>query len=120
MASMKGTRLPKCVVLGELVGRQEKKWMGCFLDVLRTFGINADERERRRTAEQGAEYSMAKWIYAYSRFFFWMKSTLYVLLPDGVFYFVTTCWTLASDLVRIQSINQSKPGSTYKAKSERM
>ena len=42
MASMKGTRLPKCVVLGELVWGQEKKWMGCFLDVLRTFGINAD------------------------------------------------------------------------------
>ena len=60
MASMKGTRLPKCVVLGELVGGQEKKWTGCFLDVLRTFGINADERERRRTAEQGAEHSMVQ------------------------------------------------------------
>ena len=46
--------------------------MGCFLDDLRAFGINADqwttaaqdEGECRRTAEQGAEHSMAKWIVA--------------------------------------------------------
>ena len=52
------------------VGGQEKRWMGCFLDDLRDFGINADqwttasqdEGERRRTAEQGAGYFMAKWI----------------------------------------------------------
>ena len=45
------------------MGGQEKEWMGCFLDDLRSFGINADqwtnaaqhEGERRRTAEQGAE-----------------------------------------------------------------
>ena len=44
--------------------------MGCFLDDFRVFGINADQRataaqdkgEWRRTAEQGAEYFMAKWI----------------------------------------------------------
>ena len=44
--------------------------MGCFLDDLRAFGINADqwttaaqdECEWRRTAEQGAENFMAKWI----------------------------------------------------------
>ena len=44
--------------------------MGCFLDDLRAFGINADpwtteardEEEWRRTAEQGAEHFMAKWI----------------------------------------------------------
>ena len=49
---------------------QEKAWVGCFLDDLRAFGINADqwttaaqdEGEWRRTAEQGAEYFMAKWI----------------------------------------------------------
>ena len=43
--------------------------MGCFLDDLRAFGINADqwttaaqdEGEWRRTAEQGAEHFMAKW-----------------------------------------------------------
>ena len=46
--------------------------MGCFLHDLRAFGINADqwttaaqdEGEWRRTAEQGAEYFMAKWIAA--------------------------------------------------------
>ena len=46
--------------------------MGCFLDDLRAFGINADlwataaqdEGEWRRTAEQGAENFMAKWIAA--------------------------------------------------------
>ena len=44
--------------------------MGCCLDDLRAFGINADqwttaaqdEREWRRTGEQGAEHFMAKWI----------------------------------------------------------
>ena len=46
--------------------------MGCFLDDLRAFGVNADqwtteaqdEGERRRTAEQGVERFMAKWIAA--------------------------------------------------------
>ena len=46
--------------------------MGCFLNNLRAFGVNADqsttaaqdEEEWRRTAEQGAEYFMAKWIVA--------------------------------------------------------
>ena len=50
------------------VGGQEKKWMGCFLDDLRAFGINVDqwttagqdEGEWRRTAKQGAEH----WIVA--------------------------------------------------------
>ena len=73
---MEDTRLPKCVMFGELVGGagcvggQEKEWMGCFLDDLRAFVINADqwataaqdEGEWRRTAEQGAGYFMAKWI----------------------------------------------------------
>ena len=44
--------------------------MGCFLDDLRAFGINPDqwttaahdEGGWRRTAEQGAEHCMAKWI----------------------------------------------------------
>ena len=72
------TRLPKCVMFGELVGGagcvggQEKEWMGCFVDDLRAFGINADqwttaaqdEGEWRRTAEQGAEHLMAKWLVA--------------------------------------------------------
>ena len=57
--------LPKCVMFGEMVGGagcgggQEKERMGCFLDYLRVFGINADqwttaaqdEGEWRRTAE---------------------------------------------------------------------
>ena len=46
--------------------------MGCLLDDLRAFGINADqwttaaqdEGECHRTAEQGAEHFMAKWIVA--------------------------------------------------------
>ena len=49
-----------------------KKWMGCFLDDLRAFGIDAyqwttgaqDEREWRKAVEQGAEHFMAKWIAA--------------------------------------------------------
>ena len=48
-------------------GDQEKESMGCFLDGLRAFGINADqwttaaqdEGKWRRTAEQGAEHSIA-------------------------------------------------------------
>ena len=40
---MESTRLPKCVMFEELVGGQEKVWMGCFLDDLRAFGINADQ-----------------------------------------------------------------------------
>ena len=52
------------------MGGQEKEWIGCLLDDLRAFGINADQRttaakdegEWRRTAEQGAEHFMAKWI----------------------------------------------------------
>ena len=73
---MEDTRLPKCVMFVELVGGvgcvgdQEKEWMGCFLDDLIAFGINAahwttaaqDEGVWRRTAEQGAERFMAKWI----------------------------------------------------------
>ena len=72
------TRLPKCVMFGELVGgagsvgRQIKEWMGCFLDDLRAFCINADqwttaaqdEREWCGPTEQGAENFMGKWIAA--------------------------------------------------------
>ena len=75
---MEDTRLPKCVLLfGEMggagcVGGQEKEWMGCFLDDLRAFGINVDqwttapqdEGELHRTAAQGAEHFVAKWIAA--------------------------------------------------------
>ena len=51
---------------------QKKEWMGCFLDDFRAFGINADqwttaaqdEGEWRKTAEQGAERFMTKWIAA--------------------------------------------------------
>ena len=48
VARMEDTRLPKCVMFVELMGGagcmrgQEKEWMGCFLDDLRAFGINAD------------------------------------------------------------------------------
>ena len=51
---------------------QEEELMGCFLDDLGAFGINVDqwttaaqdEGELRRTAEQGAEHFMVKWIVA--------------------------------------------------------
>ena len=64
VARMEDTRLPKCVMFGEIIGGQGKEWMGCFLDDLRAFGINADqwttaaqdEGEWRRTAEQGARH----------------------------------------------------------------
>ena len=75
---MEDTRLPKCVMFGELVGSAgcvggpEKEWMGCFRGDLRAFGINADHwtnaaqdnGEWCRVAEQGAECFMAKWIAA--------------------------------------------------------
>ena len=78
VARMDDTRLPKCLMFRELVGGsgcvggQEKEWMGCFLDDLRAFGINADqwtaaaqdEGEWRRTAEQGADHFVVKWITA--------------------------------------------------------
>ena len=54
------------------VGSREKERIGCFLDDRRAFGINADqwttvaqdEGEWCRTAKQGAEDFMAKWIAA--------------------------------------------------------
>ena len=62
VARMEDTRLPKCVMFVELVGGagcvgdQEKEWMGCFLDDLRAFGINADQwRLQPRTRGDGAE-----------------------------------------------------------------
>ena len=78
VARMEDTRLPKGVRFGELlegagcVGGQEIEWMGCFLEDLRAFGVNADqwttavqdEGGRRRTAEQRAGHFMAKWIAA--------------------------------------------------------
>ena len=78
LARPEDTTLPKCVMFGEMlegagcVGGQEKDWMVCFQDDLRAFGINAghlttatqDEVEWRRTAKQGAEHFMAKWIAA--------------------------------------------------------
>ena len=61
LARMEDTRLPKRVMFGELVGDAAQ-------NDLRAFGINADqwttaaqdEGEWRRTAEQRAEYFMAK------------------------------------------------------------
>ena len=78
VARTEDTRLPKCVMFGELVGGagcvggQKKERMGCFLDDLRAFGINADqwttaaqdEGEWHRTAEQRVGHVMAKWIVA--------------------------------------------------------
>ena len=49
VARIEDTRLPMCVMFGEMVGGvgcaegQQKEWMRCFLDELRAFGINADQ-----------------------------------------------------------------------------
>ena len=83
VARMEDTRPPKCVMFGELVGGavssrgQEKKWMGCLLDDFRVFGIDPDkwtiaaqdegaqdEGEWHRTAKQGTESFMTRWIAA--------------------------------------------------------
>ena len=73
------TRLPKCAMFGELlggagcVGVQENGWMGCLLDDLRAFGINADQQwmttaqdegEWHQTVEHGAGLFMAEYIVA--------------------------------------------------------
>ena len=50
----------------------KEEWIGCFLDDLRSFGIDVDqwttaaqdEGEWHKTAEQGAESFIAKWIAA--------------------------------------------------------
>ena len=62
---MEGTRLPKCMMFGEMiggadcVGGQEKDWMGCFLVDLSAFDINADQWTT--TAQDEAEWrGMAK------------------------------------------------------------
>ena len=67
VARMEDTRLPKCLMFGQLVGGadcvggQEKEWMGCFLDDLRAFGINADRPVddcnpgRREMAQDGGK-----------------------------------------------------------------
>ena len=56
-----------------LRGGQEKEWVGCFLDDLRAFGIDADQwasaaqdegKWCRKTAVQEAERFMPKWIAA--------------------------------------------------------
>ena len=78
VARMEDTRLPKCVMFGELVGGavpaggQEKEWMGCLLDDLRAFGIETDQwriaaqdaEEWHKRVIQGAEFFMTKWIAA--------------------------------------------------------
>ena len=76
VARIKDTRLPKCVMFGELVGGagcmggQVKGWMGYFLDNPRAFGINADQSTAAAQDEdgdegewrRGEERFMAKWI----------------------------------------------------------
>ena len=78
VAHMEDTRLPKCVIFGELVagagsaGRQGKEWVGCLPDDLRVFGIHSDkwtiaaqdEGEWHKTAKQEAGFFMTEWIAA--------------------------------------------------------
>ena len=75
---MEDTRLPKCVLFGELVGgagcaeSQRKRVDGIFLGRPQIFrhqrrpvdDCSPDEGEWHRTAEQRAEHFMAKWIAA--------------------------------------------------------
>ena len=80
VARMEDTRLPKCVIFGEMVrgaravwgARKESGWSVSWT-TSRAFGINNADQwttaaqhvgEWRRTAEQGAEHFMAKWIVA--------------------------------------------------------
>ena len=59
MARTEDTRLLKCVIFGELVGGascvggQEKDLMGCFLDCLRAFDINADKGTTAAALDEG-------------------------------------------------------------------
>ena len=63
VASMDDTRLPKCVMFGEMVGGagcvggQEKEWMGSFLDDLRASASSTptSRRLQPRTRGYGAE-----------------------------------------------------------------
>ena len=78
VARMEDIRRPKRVMFGELVGgavfagEQEKEWMGCLLDDFRAFGIDPDkwtiaaqdEGEWHRTAKQGSELFITKWVAA--------------------------------------------------------
>ena len=58
VARVEDTILPKWIIFGELVGGagcvwgQGEKWIGCFLDDLRAFGINTDQWTTSR--ENGA------------------------------------------------------------------
>ena len=59
VARMEDTRLPKCVMFGEMVGGgrcvggQEKEWMEYFLDDLRAVGINADQYRQLQPRTRG-------------------------------------------------------------------
>ena len=78
VARMENTRLPTCVTFRGLVGGagfvggQKNELMGCFLDDLNAFGINANqwttaaqnEGKWRKTVGQGAEGNMGKRIAA--------------------------------------------------------
>ena len=56
---MENTRLPKCVVIVELVGSvgcmrgKGKEWMECLLDDLRAFSFNANEWPTAAQDERG-------------------------------------------------------------------
>ena len=78
-ARIEDTRLPNCVMFGEMVGaraawgaRKKSGWGVSWTTSDPSFGINADhwtiaargEGEWRRTTEQGAECFMANWITA--------------------------------------------------------
>ena len=59
---MEDTRLPKCVMFGEMVGGagcvggQEKEWMGCFVDDLELLtSTPTSGRLQPRTRGNGAE-----------------------------------------------------------------
>ena len=67
MARMEDTRLLKCVMFGELVGctecvgGNEKEWVGCLLEDLRAFGIDADQWTTAAQVEEGLPKTEGHW-----------------------------------------------------------
>ena len=59
VARMEDTRLPKCVMFGELVGSvacvggEEKEWMGCFLDDLSELSVSTPTSGRLQSRTAG-------------------------------------------------------------------
>ena len=126
MASIKNTRLPKCVVFGELVGggrlrgESGKRVDEVFPGRPRSFPHQRQSVDDRSPGRWGMAHDCGTKSGTFHAerdrcilpcFLFWMESILYVLLPHGVFYFVTTGRVLTSGFVIFQSINENQIAS---------